>query len=223
MPEVTSQTQEAFAPDVAARQILEIRSFDAALRRRTRGVTWMMWGFVMPGIFLTFWVAALVWKEVWPWWGYFLWLPWGLMGLGATVELWRSAGILAPVEPRRLAIRLVWIGLALLAAIYAGFLATHLILGGGWDRHAPSPAVVVLAATGIACLAWGTVLPPRKEPADRWAFVVAGLFLLVVDAVALLVMRGEDVALQQLVFGWLAPLASAVAFFGAGWAVIARG
>lgn len=218
MPEAESD----LSPPAAAQRILKIQSFDAALRRRVRGVSWMVWSLAVPGIFLTFSAAAAVWgtEGDWPLWGFLLWLPWALVGLGATVQLWRSAGLLAPVEPKRLAVRVSWIGLAFVGAIYAAFTLTHVILGG-LDKHAPSPAIVVLVAVGMGCLAWG-LLPSRLERSDRAAFLLTGLFLLVTDAIALLAIRDQPPSSVALLFGWLAPLSTGLAFSTAGWTLATR-
>jgi hypothetical protein len=82
------------SPLEAARVIHDAKSWDAILRQRTEGLTWMMWGFVACAMFLSYEFAAREHAPTWIW--PTLWIPWVLAGNVFNVVLWRTAAVARP-------------------------------------------------------------------------------------------------------------------------------
>src|SRR5439155_15344138 len=100
-----------------------IGSLHGALARRTAGLTWMIWGVVAPAIFVTYSLAGLVVAQdpaaarLFP----ILWIPWAGLGLLTTASLWRSVGLVIPVDRTRGARRARAAAILSVGFIAAGF------------------------------------------------------------------------------------------------------
>ncbi len=95
---------ETLEPREALATISDTVQLEQALRSRTEGVTWMIWGLVFAGYELSFDAAAwLVRPDPFPALvGWVMWLPWVLAGTLVTIALWRTAAVSAPaLEERR--------------------------------------------------------------------------------------------------------------------------
>src|SRR5438552_1798189 len=89
MPEPANA--DALSVTAAIQTLQRYEGFEARLYLRTEGMTWMLWGLVAAGIFLTYqavapFVAGHDFLLV-----AFLWMPWSAAGVLATVALWRGA------------------------------------------------------------------------------------------------------------------------------------
>jgi hypothetical protein len=90
---------ETLTPAEAARVLAEASTYESSLRERTQGISWMIWGLVSAGIWMTYGYAALAAPDLG--WGYsLLWMPWIVAGGAATGALWRSAALSRPALRR---------------------------------------------------------------------------------------------------------------------------
>ncbi|MDX1612450.1 MAG: hypothetical protein R3185_08770, partial [Candidatus Thermoplasmatota archaeon] len=124
-------TGESLTVQEAVDTLHEAAAFEQPLRRRSEGVTWMIWGVITACIQLSF--DALGSSRVaWPYWA--IVILWPLVGSAMTLATWRIAGVGAPsLEPKGK--RSVLGSLAWLPVVYAlwGVLA---LIGPGLQEAA---------------------------------------------------------------------------------------
>lgn len=85
----------------AASVIREMEGYEEGLRRRTEGITWMIWALVFAGIVMSYWVMGLLSPpgtpeaaEILPDRGLLTpWIGWAVAGGLATSALWRGAAL----------------------------------------------------------------------------------------------------------------------------------
>lgn len=159
-----SMTETEMSPLEAAAALAKARTYEDDLRCRTSGLTWMIWGLVTPGIFLSYAFAAVVGAD-----GplvSFLWAPWIAAGVLATSALWRSVA-LSTSSLRGIAWRAFWLRFALVTLAYAVVLRVFPI-----DR--PSAALLLVGLTWTAMGALG-LWRPRPGVATSGVAIWAGL------------------------------------------------
>lgn len=74
--------------------LADLESYEESLTARTAGITWMIWGTAVPGIFTTY-GAAVPWMETtsFAWILSFLWIPWIAGATLATNWLWKTTAV----------------------------------------------------------------------------------------------------------------------------------
>lgn len=167
----------------ALERIDETFQRERALRSRTEGLTWMIWGVIWVGYEFSF--DALAWAlrpEGLPasvGWG--LWLPWVATGTLVTVALWRTAAISVPaLEDRKPAgwlVTVAWVtfvGLAWQGSFL--FVVEPLGLPG-------TPETLGSIVVGLAWVLFGVVNPFGVTDRGRHAAEVIGLAMIVVGVV----------------------------------------
>lgn len=179
-----SADEEAMVPAAAWATIREAAAFEEPLRRRTEGVTWMVWGLVTAAIFATYDALSPAFHEfdhetgvetTAPWYIDALWVYWVLAGALVTWALWRTVALATPVEspPAGKRVTLTWVAAGALgwalALVVLPWLHTHLV-----------PVVAI----GVAWLTVGAVNLQRSSPLGRRVLVVVGV--VVVTAAVLL-------------------------------------
>ncbi|MHB8587098.1 MAG: hypothetical protein ACYDDF_14820 [Thermoplasmatota archaeon] len=83
----------------AANAIAKAQRWDVDLRRRTEGISWMIWGIITAAIFLSYPLASAFGA---PDWAYaVLWLPWTFAGYAIMFALWRTAHLASPQDVAR--------------------------------------------------------------------------------------------------------------------------
>lgn len=166
---------ETFTPQEAARALAEASRFEDALAERTGGITWMVWGIVTPGIFLTYsFFGAL---DAGGWWLGLVWMPWVAAGILTTVMLWRSAALAAPALDTQPS-GSFWLRFLGFTALIT--LVMYLVRPDGPE----APLIVVgalWAGMGILNL-WGASARGRRvSVAAGLPLVVAGILLAALD------------------------------------------
>lgn len=114
--------ESAFTAKDAARAIDSVEGLEDALRKRTLGLTWIVWGLAGPGITLSYALADETLPRGAEWAFATLWIPWVLAGYLATYALWRSAALTLREDAReghREFRRAVLVTLALMAVAAA--------------------------------------------------------------------------------------------------------
>jgi hypothetical protein len=149
----------------AARVVGEAHAWDAALKRRSEGAIWMVWGIVTPAMFVSYGYAAA--SHVPDWVFAMLWAPWTALGVLTTIAISRVVRAHAPPAPRvretrvLVGVALVTLAFTLLGALLRPTNATAplMIDGAVWTFAAAVNAFrftwegrVMLAATGVGCL-----------------------------------------------------------------------
>lgn len=197
-------SEAAFDARDAVRVLKEAEGYEEGLRIRTGGITWMVWGFVMACIWLSYGFAAHT-GRLDGVLGMFLWFPWVFAGWLATYALWRSAGITLGTPPeegrrdfrRRMILNLALAGLftIVIASAQGSVLGPllPLVLTGGmtlamgafadWGRLGRGASfgvgVVILATAAVLALAHasGDVVGLVGLVVASGSYFVAGLAL----------------------------------------------
>lgn len=206
------------SPQEAIEKIDRVDQLHHALEQRTSGVTWMVWGIASAAIFVTYSYVGVVvdayatqMRALFP----FLWIPWVLLGLLVTRSLWRSAGLVVPIQQRSLDRQGILLGLLFVGLISAGLLGVQAL---GWPLLEPAVALVgVGAATGLMGIL-GLTATSRFE---RRGAMIAGTLLVVVALVTTALVPADGTG-----YAWLslvAPVSVAIAYFTVGGLVAARG
>lgn len=184
------------ANELSAREALdtieEARAYETPLRRRTEGVTWMIWGVVAAGIQLSFSALPSLFR---PYTGgaqrsyglvEALVVPsWLLVGILFTVAAWRIASLKAPslsVRPSRI-------------AVSAGLFVA--ILYGVWfllDLAGLPEAIFPVLAVGAAWLSAGVLDVLHTTETGRRTLVAIGALVTGLGLAALAVFPLADVA-----------------------------
>lgn len=130
----------SMSPAQALDEVRRALRYEASLRSRTEGLTWIVWGLASAATFLTFEAVTSLYygdtpftqgtgfeEQRAPWWTGGLWLPWLVLGILTTYALWRSAALasrdVADRSPRHVLVFVGWI-----AAVAAGWLVAVLVL-----------------------------------------------------------------------------------------------
>lgn len=185
MTETAQGAGESLTPEQAAATIEEARGFEEPLRRRTEGVTWMIWGIVPAGIQLSFDAAGDYMTHGWPGWvDPLILLGWPLLGIAMTYAVWRIAVLDKPGLSRHrwrsLLGAVLWLPL-----VYAGIGLTVLLFGIGWEG-----AFLPLVGIGASWLVLGATNAFKATPTGRRVLVAVGAIIL---AVALGIAASVDI------------------------------
>lgn len=200
---------EPLTPQKALAEIGRIEALHGALARRTTGLTWMIWGIVAPAIFMTYSFAWHVLAESGRFLFVFLWVPWALLGFATTGALWRSIGLVVPVDRMRSLRDGLLTGALVVGATIGGIVALF---------HVGLPlATLAMALLGLGA---GTTVAGllglnSVDAAGRRLWVLGGLVLMATAFGGSLVI-GADLELSRQWFAAIAPLSSALVFFGGG-------
>ncbi len=148
---------------------------EQALRSRTEGLTWIIWGLVMAPLVLV-WQWPVVYQVVvgvsWVL-ATFLWVPWFLLGAAATWALWRTAAIASPsMEERPQAGLRVTLGYLLFAGIVWASLWFMAV--------SPSPNTIAMFTIGTVWLGFGALNPFHMTTIGRKVSLAVGALTLVV-------------------------------------------
>jgi len=199
-------------PEQAAREVLRIEQRTGSIVQRTVGMTWMIWGFVNGGIFVTYEAIGLAQpSRLWATIGFAsAWLPWVVLGSVGTLFLWRTLLDLTLPSSEG--------GARWVTATAA---ATFLVLTlGGFAvvtlANLPVPAsawVMFAVGVGAAVVGGSGLTTSARSERRMWLLGGAALAILavVVDLVA--IRSGVDPLSVFLVLG---PVASTSLLFGGG-------
>lgn len=214
--EPLSTTTEVYTPGDAMAEITKLEDVHEALKRRTVGLSWMVWGIVAAAIFVSYSFVGFV-AEVeapeaatlFP----FLWLPWVLLGVLTNRLLWRSVGLVIALDPAEGA---KW-GI-LTMVLFLGLIFGGMALVAALDVPITEPATVLMAmglATGLLGAVGGS------ESYDRGLALAGGAVLVVVALAATLLVGDGDTAYAW--FSLVAPVAVVLVNFTVGGLVASRG
>lgn len=176
-------TDTADHPGLSARTawetIKEASAYEEPLRRRTEGVTWMVWGLVTAAIFLSYDVFAPHFHSFdhttgiethAPWYVDLLWVYWVIAGSLLTWGLWRSVALAAPLadhRPAGLKVTLLWVA--------AGALGWALVLLLIPTLH---PHLTPALAIGVMWVTLGAINVQRATALGRRVLLVVGFLIL---------------------------------------------
>lgn len=169
MSETANADGEPLTPEQAASTIERARGYEAPLRRRTEGVTWMIWGLVTTGIALSYGVVSDYFPgyEPTPWWIFaIIMLAWPLAGVLMTFATWRIAALNLPSSEDR-SLRSALSGALWLPLVYAG-------IGGVFVVGIATEAAAIPIGIGIAWLTLGALNPFQATRTGRRALIVIG-------------------------------------------------
>lgn len=162
--------------------IQQASTYEEPLRRRTEGITWMLWGLVTIAIFLSYdalsphfhhYDHATGIETHAPWYIQILWVYWVIAGALFTWVLWRTVALAFPVGPHRPAgikVTLLWV-----AAGAIGWTLALLLLP---NLH---PHLTPVVALGIMWLTLGVLNLQRATPLGRRVLVVSGFLILLLS------------------------------------------
>lgn len=81
----------------ALQEITKLEGLEIGLFQRTEGITNIVWGFVVAGMFFAYQALGSAFAAKAAYWGPVLWMPWVAAGVFATIIVWRSAHLSANV------------------------------------------------------------------------------------------------------------------------------
>ena len=202
------------SPRDALSALADLPRYEERLEMRTGGLTCMVWGLAIAGIFVTYAAAADVLEAHEAYWAFgLLWIPWVVAGSVASATLWRSHAI---TLRRDADARQGWkvsgaITLAFLAVAAGLFVALDLVAGVEWTVHS-----IMALASGVMAVALGLVTWRHWGAGSRHllvagAVILAGAFALGLSGI------GEDAS------GLLAAALTGTAWFAAGLATYRKG
>jgi hypothetical protein len=158
-------------PDEAVREVLRIERRAESLAQRTGGLTWMIWGVINLGIFLTYEAIAFA-NPPNPWANVELalaWAPWVVMGTGATTVLWRSIAVVMPSSVQNSSMSAVWAIVIFLVLAVGGSLAIV-------AANAPiNPFEWATLAVGVSAAAAGGSGLVASSKSERAFWLLGGL------------------------------------------------
>lgn len=165
---------ETLTPQGAARILQDAAGFEAALARRTHGLTLMTWGIVSSGMFVSYGFAAIL-DAPWPAFAT-IWIPWVALGILMTFALWRSAALARPAGGVRWEGRGDWIR-SLLVGL--GFTVVF------WIARPDGPTLPLALLGAAYCIfgAFNVFHAPARE--RRETFLAGALLLGAAAALAL--------------------------------------
>lgn len=187
----------------------ELDGYEEALTSRTAGITWVIWGTAVPGIFMTY-NTANPWIEAtgMGWLNALLWVPWIVGATLATNMLWKSQAVVLDTEEDS---KLGWLTSLGFGVTFFAILGGVYLLGldlGPNGIPLLVTGLLTLVMAGVYRVAWGHPATPT---------VVAGATI-VAAAIAL----GTG-SLAEPLAALLAAGTVAVAYYGLGGYLYARG
>lgn len=205
---------DALSPHDALHALGDLPRYEERLEMRTGGLTCMVWGIAIAGIFMTY-AAAGDWLEAREaYWGFgLLWIPWVAMGSVTTATLWRSHAITLrrEADARQGLLASGGITLAFVAVAAALFVGLDVVAGVEWAVHS-----IMAVASGILALGMGLLTRRHWGVGSRNLMVAGGV--IVAGAVVLGLSSAGDTAT-----GLLASALTGAGWFGAGLSTYAKG
>ncbi len=206
-------TEELSAGE-AARVLDELGGYEETVSTKMMGVTWMIWGIAIPGIFLTYGTGASWASQAGlGWLSAVFWVPWIAAAAFATRSLWRTLALAFSWDEEDAS----WIT----TVVYTGVF--FFLAGGLWFTGLIQETnMLMLATTGLL-----TMLLGLFEPGDgiglKKPTLLAGAFLvvtaIVLDVTWASTLAGSGLAAPSLT----AAFAVFVAYFGLAAYHLARG
>lgn len=197
----------AMTPHDALRALSDLPHYEERLEVRTGGLTCMLWGLAIAGIFMTYTAAADLLEQAEADWAFsLLWVPWVLAGSALSGLLWRSNAIALrrPVDGRPGYVISAVTTLAYIAFAALLFLGLDVLAGLEWTVHS-----VMTVASGLMALLLATWQRRAWGPGAR-NVAVAGVAMVLAGIALGLSGVGDTGA------GLLASAVTGVAWFGAG-------
>jgi len=166
---------QAMTPHEALDALSDLPRYEERLEARTAGLTFMLWGFAIAGIFVTY-TAAADWLEDndAAWALAALWVPWVAAGSAFTAMLWTSHAITLRRDPAkehgmRISLVITLLFLVLAAGVF-GIL--DVLLGVEWTINS-----LMAVASGLCAALLGVWQRKQWGPGAR-NLIVAGLGML---------------------------------------------
>lgn len=196
-------------PEGALAALSELEGYEEALTSRTAGITWVIWGTAVPGIFMTY-NTANPWIEAigLGWLNALLWIPWIVGATLATNMLWKSQAVVLDAEEDS---KLGWLTSVSFTLVFFAILGGVYLVGldlGPNGIPLLVTGLLTLAMAGVYRVAWGHPATPT---------VVAGA---TITAAAIALGTGS---LAEPLAALLAAGTVAVAYYGLGGYLYARG
>lgn len=204
----------AMTPHDALHALSDLPHYEEGLEARTGGLTCMLWGLAIAGIFMTYAAAADLLEQAEAYWAFtLLWVPWVVAGSALSGMLWRSNAITlrkpgeaGPGYRISVVTTLAFIGFA--AALFFGL---DVLAGLEWTMHS-----VMTVASGLMALLLATWQRRSWGPGAR-NVAIAGVLMVLAGVGLGLSGVGDEGA------GLLASATTGVAWFGAGIATYRMG
>lgn len=202
------------SPHDALLALNDLPHYEERLEARTGGLTCMLWGLAVAGIFMTYTAAADLIEQAEASWAFsLLWMPWVIAGSALSGMLWRSNAITLrkPDEARQGYMISVVTTLAFIGFAAALFVGLNVLAGLEWTVHS-----FMTVASGLMALLLATWQRRAWGPGAR-NVAIAGLVMVLAGIALGLSGVGDTGA------GLLASAATGLAWFGAGLATYRMG
>lgn len=218
MATATGEPGDGLTPQEAVEHIERVDQLHEALEQRTSGITWMIWGIAVAAIFVSYsyvGVVAEVYDPAAASLNSWLWLPWVLLAVVATRQLWHSAGLVLEIDTDGFDLEGLATGAIFMGLSFGGIFAVQ-------ELGVPllEPAIVLLAI-GVATGLVGVLGLTTTSSFERRIATAGGILLVAValGTTALVPSGGIGYAWFSLV----APLSVATVYFTVGGLLAARG
>ncbi|HEX9815368.1 MAG TPA: hypothetical protein VGB18_00190 [Candidatus Thermoplasmatota archaeon] len=196
----------------ALQTITKLEGLEVGLFQRTEGITNIVWGLVVAGMFFAYQALGSAFPATGPYWGPVLWIPWIGAGVFATAIVWRSAHLSANVPFDKTHSRregFVYMGV-FVTVMFLGFMVFGIFLADeGLRLREPG---YMMGLMSLAILIVSLFIRKRATPvARRMHFIVGSIGIIATILLALLSPADNSAYFLQTVAG--------VILLGGGWLV----
>lgn len=185
---------ETLTPQEAAQAIARANQWEDRIVHRTEGMTWIVWGLVTAGIWVTLTAMSRGPQAIVPM--TLSWSVWVLAGFALTYSLWRSAALTRPDVVRTPA---WWTYLAKVAGIALAIASLHFVIQ-------PTTPAYPLALMGILWIALALLSRRWSRLGKMTAVAIGGLVILSGLALPYLVGGMENMMLAAALIGGTIPV-----------------
>lgn len=192
----------------------DLPRYEEKLEMRTGGLTCMVWGLAIAGIFMTYAAAGQWLEDLGAYWVFsVLWVPWVVAGSVTSSTLWRSHAVTLRREPDARQGWLVSVGITVAFLVVAAVLFVVLDVGGvfKWTIHS-----IMALSSGVIAVGLG-VFTRRHWGVGSRNLILAGMAI-AAGAVALGLSGASETA-----SGLLASALTGIGWFTAGLATYRKG
>lgn len=158
----------------ALQTITKLEGLEQGLFQRTEGITNIVWGLVVAGMFFAYQALGSAFPETGSYWGPVLWIPWIAAGVFSTIVVWRSAHLAVnqpfdKTDGRREG--LVYMGV-FITVMFLGFIVFGIFLADDGLRLREPGYMMGLMSLAIIIVTF--FIRNRATKAARRAHVVVG-------------------------------------------------
>ena len=197
----------------ALQTITKLEGLEVGLFQRTEGITNIVWGLAVAGMFFAYLAVGAMYPSTGPYWGPVLWIPWIAAGVLSTIVVWRSAHLTARVPENKKENAkegLVYTGV-FMGVMFLGFMVFGIFLADE-NLRLREPGYM-MGLMSLAMILVASLTRHRATPSARRSHVVVGILGLV--ATVILALRSP----ADIPTGYFLQTLAGSILLGGGWLV----